>query len=124
MSAKFLATVIGAAMLAHSASAFADDYTIAADALCERIKSCTLVTLRRGGSSGADQRVVMNALDNMCVGIQQSYVAEPGGELYGYATSCLWSMAVLDCEALTQMDTDQPTEACNDYRNAVAYGYR
>ena len=106
-----LASILSAPILAQ-----AETYVDATNAYCEKIKQCTLQQIRTGkGITGADERMALNKVDEMCATLQQNPMAPIGSPSHGLATICMRSLAGLTCGQIFGATTANPTQECANF---------
>lgn len=116
------ATLAVIAGMAFAPTAYADPFTDASNAFCERMKSCAAAEMGDvENMSDAMKAQVMSALDGMCAQMQEPFQrVRQFNDLIDSATQCLNSMAAMTCEALDASDDEDPTPECKAYRLEAA----
>lgn len=112
---KSCAGIILLCMVTVVPSARADELGDAAQALCEKVKSCAMAQMDGQEITPETRQMMQPMLDGMCAQVRGKVGEVPAGHpLYKPAVACMQSMNSLTCE--TMQDADQAvTPACEEY---------
>ena len=103
--------------------AMADDFAQAADALCQKQRSCVMAQMGSQEMPPQMRQMMLQMVDGMCQSLQQNYVTagDQGHPLYAQATACMRSLSEMSCQTLEDGQVDTPE--CQEYeREAAKYG--
>ena len=93
----------------------ADELGDAAEALCEKVKSCALAQMEGQNIPAETRQMMQPMLDNMCAQVRGRIGEVPTGHpLYKPAVACMESMNSLTCEDM-QDSGDMATPECEEY---------
>jgi len=96
-------------------SARAEEFAVAAQALCEKVKSCAMEQLQGAELTPEARQMMQPMLDGMCAQVQGRVGdVATGHPLYKPAAACMQSMNTLTCEMMQDADQLQ-TPACEAY---------
>ena len=110
--------MIAAWVLAATASlnAGADDMLSAADAMCQKIRACSMAQVAEAEMTDEMRQMMEPMLDSMCEQMRQGVGQVPAGHtLYDPAVACMRSLASLSCTDL-QDENASDTQQCKQYR--------
>jgi len=117
---KTTSVVLGLFAAIAGSPALADEFAQAADALCQKQKSC--LTAQMGGQEMPPQmrQMMLQMVDGMCQSLQQNYATAgaQGHPLYAQATACMRSLSGLSCQTLEGGQVDTPE--CQEYERQAA----
>ncbi len=102
--------------LAVSLPASGDDLLSAAEAMCEKVKSCSMAQINEADMTPELRQMMEPMLESMCEQMRQGVQQVPAGHpLYQPAVACMRSMANLACDAYLDGDSVETAE-CMQYR--------
>ena len=108
------AWLLGAASCVH-----ADDLESASNALCEKVKACSMAQVDEADLTPEVRQMMEPMLENMCAAMKSNIREVPEGhELHDPAVACMRSMAELSCEQM-QSEEQAQTAACRKYEELV-----
>lgn len=98
-------------------TAHADELADAAQALCEKVKSCAMAQMDGQEITPETRQMMQPMLDSMCAQVRGKIGEVPTGHpLYQPAVACMQSMNSLTCESMQEAG-DMVTPACEEYEN-------
>ncbi len=107
-----------AAALAGAPALAQNELQQAADALCEKVRSCALAQVDDADMTPEMRQMMEPMLDNMCVTMRAGIAEAPADhELYEPAVECMRSMAELACDQMEAMRDGTPE--CQEYQGVV-----
>jgi hypothetical protein len=90
----------------------------AADALCQKVRSCALAQVRQQDMTPEMQAMMEPMLKSMCASMSAGIEDAPADhKLYQPAVACMRSMAALSCEQMEALDDGTPE--CRRYQEIV-----
>ncbi|CAA0122689.1 Uncharacterised protein [Halioglobus japonicus] len=96
-------------------AAHADELGDAAQALCEKVKSCAMAQIEGQNIPAETREMMQPMLDGMCTQIRGKVGEVPTGHpLYKPAVACMESMNSLSCENMQEAG-DMITPECEEY---------
>jgi hypothetical protein len=101
-------------------AAWADDFTDASQAMCEKVKGCAMAEMGQDSSMSEEMKaMIVRSLDSMCDQMNQNFsVVARYHELYEPATACMRSMSELTCQEIDAAN-ENATEECAAYERAA-----
>lgn len=109
---KFIAPLV---VLAAAAFTHANELDKEADKFCEKMKQCTLQSMKRQDVPSNMEAMVMQNLDSACDNMKQQFQpALAANDLYQPAVECMRSMSNMSCSEFEKMD-GSPTKACAEF---------
>jgi hypothetical protein len=90
----------------------------AADALCEKVRSCAMAQVRQEDMTPEMRAMMEPMLENMCTRMRAGVADAPvDHKLYEPAVACMRSMADLSCEQIESLADGTPE--CRRYQEIV-----
>lgn len=116
---KFIAPLV---VLTAIASTHANELEQEANKFCEKMKQCTLQSMKGQDMPPNMEAMVMQNLDSACDSMKQQFQpALAANDLYQPAVKCMRSMSNMSCSDFEQMD-GSPTRACAEFeKKAESY---
>ena len=115
-------TIAGLGVIAGLACTpvMADDFAQAADALCQKQRSCLMGQMSGQEMPPQMRQMMLQMVDGMCQSMQQNYATAgaQGHPLYDQATACMRSLSSLSCQAMENGQVE--TQECQEYERQAA----
>lgn len=113
-SHHFTAGLLATLLLAPVGAANADEFSEGVQKLCDKMKQCTLESLKGQEIPPEMKGMIEQQLDQSCVTLEANYaVALQSQELYQPAIACMKSLLSMSCQEIQQAGTAQ-TGACKE----------
>lgn len=96
-----------------------DDILDAVQALCEKVKACSMAQINEADMTPELRQMMEPMLENMCATMRAGVEEVPRGHpLYAQSVDCMRSMAALSCEDF-QDEKKFATPSCKEYQETV-----
>ncbi len=119
----FNKTLIAGLALALSPLTFAEPMAEASQALCEKVKACSMAEIDKADMTPEMRQMMEPMLENMCANMRAGVEEVPEDHaLYKPALACMQGMAALSCEEIRTMENSEPP-ACEEYRRKAEATY-
>ena len=116
-------TLLAALALCLSALASAEPMADASQALCEKVKACSLAEINEADMTPEMREMMEPMLENMCANMRAGVEEVPADHsLYKPALACMEAMAAMSCEDMRSMGDAEPP-ACEEYRRQAEAAY-
>lgn len=112
---KIVARTVLLSLVATAPAALADELGDAAQALCEKVKSCAIEQMEGQEITPEMRQMMQPMLDGMCAQVRGRVGEVPTGHpMYKPAVACMQSMQSLSCDSM--QDAGQViTPECEEY---------
>jgi len=111
------------AALSLSGYTVAESVGDATQALCEKVKDCSMAQIAEEDVTDEMRQMMEPMLENMCANMRAGVEDVPTGhELYKPALACMQEMATMSCQELENMGSAQPA-ACAEYQRLAKEAY-
>lgn len=95
----------------------------AAQALCNKVKDCSLAQIAEEDMTDEMRQMMEPMLENMCANMRAGVEnVSSDHELYKPAVACMEAMAAMSCAEIQAMDDAEPA-ACVEYRRLAREVY-
>jgi hypothetical protein len=119
----FTKSMWAVAALSLSAYGMSEPIGDAAQALCEKVKACSMAQIAEEDMTDEMRQMMEPMLENMCANMGAGVEDVPTGHaLYKPALACMEEMAAMSCDEMDNMGDAEPA-ACAEYQRLAKEAY-